>query len=433
MRKKLSMKAWLQFITCALGAFGIMYILFCRARFYDALIEAMSVTNTQFGVLYAVYGWIAVVGYLIGGFIADKVSPRWLMFVSFLGTAICNFVLGLWPSYQVCLVLYAVMGITTTVTFWDTMLKCNRIFGRSIGDENRAFSWLQTVRGLGEMIISTFIVFLFTKFVDMVAGLRFVIWFYAGFLLLFAVISLFVFDDEVEEDEKEESTGETILSTESTLKQTIRLLKNPDLLLCVAIAFGGYNIGSCIGSYLGDMAGVFGASVATIAYIGTMNAWLKPLGAFCGSFLVKKKGPTFCLEACTWIYMVILAVFIFLPKEGKYLPIFIALLAVEIILTGLFRSQKFIQIREAGIPMQDTGNAFGIISTIIYSADAFMPTFIGIWLDRMGEEGAYTRLYYILLASGGLTLAASIIFRRRNKTRIQQLLIEDNEAAAGAE
>ena len=83
--------------------------------------------------------------------------------------------------------------------------------------------------------------------------------------------------------------------------------------------------------------------------------------------------------------------------------------------------------------MQDTGNAFGIISTIIYIADAFMPTFIGIWLDRMGEEGAYTRLYYILLASGVLTLAASIIFRRRNKTRIQQLLMEDNEAAAGAE
>ena len=51
----------------------------------------------------------------------------------------------------------------------------------------------------------------------------------------------------------------------------------------------------------------------------------------------------------------------------------------------------------------------------------------------MGEEGAYTRLYYILLASGVLTLAASIIFRRRNKTRIQQLLMEDNEAASGAE
>ena len=118
-----------------------------------------------------------------------------------------------------------------------------------------------------------------------------------------------------------------------------------------------------------------------------------------------------------------------LPKEAKYLPVFIILLGAEIILTGLFRSQKFIQIREAGIPMQDTGNAFGIISTIIYSADAFMPTFIGIWLDQMGEEGAYNRLYYILLASGVLTLVASIIFRRRNKARIQQLLEDDRLAA----
>ena len=99
-------------------------------------------------------------------------------------------------------------------------------------------------------------------------------------------------------------------------------------------------------------------------------------------------------------------------------------------MTGAFRSQKYAQAREAGVSLQDTGNAYGIISTIIYSADAFMPVFIGIWLDQLGEVAAYNRLFYVLLACGALTLVASIIFRRRNKDRIQRLLAEDNAAAA---
>ena len=429
--KKMSLKSWLQFFTCSLGAFAIFYVLFCRASFYDVFVTAMGVTDAQFGICYAVYGWIAVVGYLIGGFVADRVAPRWLMFISFLVTGACNFVLGLWPNYTVTLILYAIMGISTTITFWDAMLKCVRIFGKSIGEETRSFTWYQFARGLGEMFISTAIVLIFTRFADTVLGLRFVIWFYAALLVVFAIISLFVFDSG-KEDEEKKSKDDRIMTDESVAKQTIRLLKDPDLWLVVAIAFGGYNIGSCIGSYLGDIAGIFGATAAAVAIMGTMNAWLKPVGAVLANFITKKKGPTWILEACTWIYMIILVAFLLIPKEPGYLWVYVGILGVEIILTGAFRSQKYAQAREAGVSLQDTGNAYGIISTIIYSADAFMPTFIGIWLTNMGEVAAYNRLFYVLLASGALTLVASIIFRRRNKARIQQLLADDHAAAAAA-
>lgn len=420
MLKKLSFKQWLQFMTCGLGSFAIFYVLFCRASFYDAFIQAMDVTNTQFGILYGIYGWIAVIGYLIGGLLADKVAPRYLMFISFLGTGICNFILGFWPSFKVCIVLYAVMGVTTTVTFWDAMLKCNRILGRSINAEGTAFSWLQTVRGLGELIISTFIIYLFTKFVNIVLGLRFVVWIYAAMLVIFAFVSLFVFDDGKENNDEDKK--DKILTNESSFHQTIRLLKNPDIWLCVLIAFGGYNIGSCIGSYLGDMAGTFGAATAGIAYIGSMTNWFKPIGSWGGGFIVKKHGSTFVLLICTIIYMFIAAIFLILPKEHKYLPIFLIVATIEIILTGAFRSQKFIQVNEAGIPVEDTGNAFGIISTLIYSGDSFMPVFIGIWLDKYGDVKAYNRLYSCFFIFGAITIVAAIVFRKRNKERIKELI-----------
>ncbi len=423
---RFTMRAFLQFIICGLGSFAIFYVLFCRASFYDAFVEAMGVTNTQFGICYAVYGWIAVVGYLVGAFVADRVAPRWLMFISFTVTGICNFVLGLWPSYTVTLVLYAVMGISTTVTFWDCMLKCNRIFGREIGDENKAFSWLQVVRGIGEIVVSTLIIFIFAQFINVVAGLRFVVWTYAAILIVFGILSIFVFDDGKRGAQEDDEKGEKVMSDEGVFHQTIRLLKNPDLWLCILIAFGGYNIGSCFGSYFGDMAGCFGATTTAIAFIGTLDAWMKPVGALGGSFLTTKKGPTFLLEGVTWIYMVLIAVFILMPKTTTFLPVFLVLMCVEIALTGLFRSQKYIQIREAGIPMQDTGCAFGIIATVIYSADAFMPTLIGTWLDKYDEVTAYNHLYFWLLASGAVTLAAVIVFRKRNKARIAAVIAEDN-------
>lgn len=424
--KKVTVKQWLQFITSSIGAFAIMYVLFCRASFYDAFVEAMGVTNTQFGVCFAVYGWIAVVGYLIGGFVADRVAPRWLMFFSYLATAICNFILGLWPNYTVTLILYAAMGITTTITFWDANLKCVRIFGRSIGAETRAFTWYQIVLGVGEIVIGTAVVWVYTRFTDIVAGLRFVLWFYAGLLAVLAVISAFVYDGAKPEEEQTRSKDDRIMSEENLLQQTLRLIKNPDLWLGILIALGGYNIGSCIGSYLGDIAGIFGAGSAAIAFIGTMNGWFKPIGALAANFITKKKGPTWILQNITWLYMIILVVFLVLPKDPAYLWVYLVLLAIEIILTGAFRCQKYIQLTEAGIGVQDTGNAFGLLATIIYSMDAIMPVFIGAWLDKYTEAKAYDTLFIVLLAFGALTLVASYIFRHRNKDRIQRLLAENN-------
>lgn len=426
MLRNMSRKAWLQLLTCGLGSFAIFYVLFCRASFYDAFIEAMDVTNTQFGILYGIYGWIAVVGYLIGGLVADKVAPKWLMFISFLVTGICNFILGLWPSYSVCVVLYAVMGVSTTVTFWDAMLKCNRILGQSIKQEGLSFSWLQTIRGLGELIISTFIIYLFTKFINIVAGLRFVIWVYAAMLIIFAFISLFVFDTEIQ---AEDESGEIkkVTTSENSFKQTVRLLKNPDLWLCIIIAFGGYNLGSCVGSYLGDMAGTFGAASAAIAYIGSMTNWFKPIGSYAGGFITKKHGPTFILMWISVIYIGITTALLLLPKSHKYLWAFLVVATIEIILTGAFRSQKYIQINEAGIPVEDTGNAFGIIATVIYSGDAFMPVLIGVWLDKYGDVGAYNRLYLCFYLFCAMSIIAAVIFRRRNKDRIMALIEEEQK------
>ena len=85
MLKGLSWKEKLQFMVLAFSGEVVFYVLFCHDTYYDAFIQAMSVTNEEFGTILTVYGWVAVAGYIVGGLLADKVSPRSLMAITFRG------------------------------------------------------------------------------------------------------------------------------------------------------------------------------------------------------------------------------------------------------------------------------------------------------------------------------------------------------------
>ena len=50
MAAKLGSRQITQFLILGCGSNAIFYILFCRGSYYDAFMEAFSVTNTQFGL-----------------------------------------------------------------------------------------------------------------------------------------------------------------------------------------------------------------------------------------------------------------------------------------------------------------------------------------------------------------------------------------------
>ena len=88
---KLGTRQITQFLILGCGSNAIFYILFCRGSYYDAFMEAFSVTNTQFGLMSTVALTISCLTYFIGGILADKIHPRMLVTISFILTGLCNF------------------------------------------------------------------------------------------------------------------------------------------------------------------------------------------------------------------------------------------------------------------------------------------------------------------------------------------------------
>ncbi len=427
MASKLKGRNLLQFLVLGCGSNAIFYILFSRGSYYNAFMEAFSVTNTQFGFMSTVALAISSGTYFIGGILADKVHPRLLVTISFVVTGLCNFALGFFPSYGTALVLYGIMGASTTLTFWGSFLKLTRQFGRTVGSESKSFGAMEGTRSVFAILAATFAVFMFSRFDNSVSGLRFVMWMYAGLLVFFGILAFFVFDDQDNENK------EDVINQEPPLKLLVQCLKDPDIWLVGLMAMGGYTVGSVIGSYLGAFGtSAFGLSVVTVAYVGLMNQWCKPVGNFSVGFFGDKFGPSKVILFLNVVLTGIALFFAFIPKTGALVVVFFIVIAIEITLTGAFRGQMYAPMRECRVPMNLTGSAIGFYATLIYATDAILPPFIGQWLDNLPMEEAWRNIFLLVTAFGLLGIVTSLIFRLRNRKNIEEVRLEEARARRSA-
>ncbi|MBQ2763813.1 MAG: MFS transporter [Firmicutes bacterium] len=421
---KLGTRQITQFLILGCGSNAIFYILFCRGSYYDAFMEAFSVTNTQFGLMSTVALTISCLTYFIGGILADKIHPRMLVTISFIVTGLCNFGLGLFPDYGVTLILYAIMGASTTLTFWGAFLKLTRQFGRTVGSESKSFGAMEGTRSVFAIVAATFAVFMFSQFDNSVSGLRFVMWMYAALLIVFGIIAFFAFKPSADDD-----TANDVINVENPFKLLLQCIKDPNIWLVGIMAMGSYTVGSVIGSYLGTLGtSAFGLTVAAAAYVGLMNQWCKPVGNFSVGFFGDKFGPSKVILMLNIFLTAIALLFVFLPKNSTMTVIFLVVIAIEITITGAFRGQMYAPMRECRVPMNLSGSAIGFYATLIYATDAVLPPLIGTWLDNLPMEIAWRNIFLLLVAFGVVGILASVIFRIRNKNTIAEVRAEETEA-----
>ncbi len=66
-------------MVIGLGAGVIYKVAYMREAFYDAMLAGFNITHTELGVLSSIYGTVALLSYLPGGILADKVSYKKLL------------------------------------------------------------------------------------------------------------------------------------------------------------------------------------------------------------------------------------------------------------------------------------------------------------------------------------------------------------------
>ncbi|MDR1676999.1 MAG: hypothetical protein LBS44_01250 [Deltaproteobacteria bacterium] len=80
-------KYWGLFLLAWGGTF-VYRTPYMRYLMYDPLKDALNVSHTEFGNMMSLFGLVAMISYWPGGWLADRIKPRYLLCFSYLITGL---------------------------------------------------------------------------------------------------------------------------------------------------------------------------------------------------------------------------------------------------------------------------------------------------------------------------------------------------------
>ena len=400
---KLGWKKYLIIFIIASGT-TVMYSLpYLKSTFYDPMRMALGLDHQQLGNLISVYGILATILYFFGGFLADKFSAKKLMSFSLISTGLLGFYFATFPSYTMLLMIFALWGVTTILTFWAASMKVIRMLGNE-SEQGKLFGLNEGLSGIAGIVVSFIGLYLFQVFEDVTIGFKYVVWLYSGLSILCGILILFLVKEKDVQGEKT-----------ATLKELLGACKMPKAWLIGLIIFSTYMVFSSL-TYLSPyLSDVFKVSMAIISALSIIRTYAIKLGASpAAGFLVDKVGSS--LKVLNIGFILIAAcevVYLLLPRsENLVMVAVITMVVLSIILFG-FRGIYFATVAESKIPIEKTGAVIGIASFIGFCPDAFFYTLVGGWLDK-GDQG-YTYLFILCLVCAVIGFVASKILYNMNK------------------
>lgn len=377
---------------------GAIYpLIYLRQNFEVSILESFGISITQLGQCYALLGVIFVITYVPSGWLADRVSPRWLLSFSLALTGVLGLLFSTLPSFQVLLMIFAGWGIATGLTFWAALIKGVAVLAKH-NEQGRFFGILDGGRGLVEALLATIAVAWFAHSLETLGqstsiALQKIIYLYVGFAFLLSPIVWFAIDD-IRDDS---SSGQGDSSTGTLWDDLKTLLSKTELWLAAFCILCGYQLFWATYSFSGYLQRSYGLTAVAVGSITVAKLWMRPIGAIAAGFV----GDRFHLEKILAGLLVAgsaaLAALIILP-----LTVSAGLLLAVVLLVGLLtyaiRGIFWGTLDSCNIPARIKGLAIGVISLIGYSPDIYLPLINGAVLERFPGKTGYS-IYF-----GGIVL-----------------------------
>ncbi|MEG0377457.1 MAG: MFS transporter [Eubacterium sp.] len=387
------------------GSAVLFQIIYFRFSFYDTMMTSLNITNAQLGATGGIYGLVATICYLPGGIIADKIRAKYLAAVGFFTTAaaICWF--ATLPSYTSIMIIFGLLGVTSTLIFWGIRYKLVRL----ISDDttySRNIGLSYGIYGVGGLLLGFISQLIFGAFVsDSAAAFVVVLIVSAVLNVIFGIATLlFVpkFDDEIK-------TGQSF-----NLNEFKEAIKHPGVWLTTASMFFVYCAYAAMAYTTPYLTEVFGASMGITSTVGMVRTYgIALLSApIIGSIATKVNSPAKILILIMALTAICSGILIFLPSTASVLIVAIILiLAIGFFLTGAYGVASS-QFTESGVPTTIFGAATGILSVIAFIPDMFVPVITGNWLDKYpGMQGYQMSFGIFLIGAAVVAVLCSVAIR----------------------
>jgi len=398
---------WLTMVLLALSGSIIFWLPFFSEVYYVPMQNAFGFSKTQMGVLSSTFGFMSLVSYFPGGWLADRITPRKLITIALTITAASGFVFATLPSFEVCLVLFGFWGISTAFIFWSAMIKATRNWGGK-DEQGRAFGALEGGRNFSDLVSATILLAIFAyRGGDDVALAEIIVLISISTLILAVAVWTIMKDRITPSDQAVDE------SSAPSMADVIEVLKLPIVWLIALIIMTAYS-GLWGAIYFTPYATeVFGLGVVWGGAIGVGKYWLAAIAAIIAGLIADKIGAAKAVLGCFVLMTAGFLVFGIFPGAPDLVPLLIINVAIISCAVYALRGVYFSLLEQGCIPIAVTGTATGVISVIGYTPDVFLPVLAGVILDaNPGAEG-YQNLFLFISALSFLGLIAAYVVYRK--------------------
>ncbi|QGR85615.1 MFS transporter [Burkholderia multivorans] len=410
---------YLQLLLLVIAAGAIYPMLYLRQVYQPTMLHFFRIDDVQLGYLYSSLGTIFLISYLPSGWLADRLSPRWLICFSLLATGALGLVYATGPSFHTLVLVFGGWGLTTGLTFWAAVIKrVNMIAGAD--EQGRFFGLLDGGRGLVEALLATVAITLFayvtqTRGGTDAAGFTLVVHLYAFFCIALGVLLALIREPA--------RAGKRATAMQPRRGNVLADLKTlaaiPELWLVAAIVFCGYQVFWATYSFSAYLhEGNFGLSATAAGFITTLKLWMRPIGGIGGGFLGDRMSKVSVLFWALVLAALSLVGLIVAPAHSPQAMLVVLVLFIGI-LTYAIRGLYWSLLDDCRVPGHCAGLAIGLISVLGYSPDVFVPLINGYVTQAYPGAHGY-QLYFGYIAAIALCGAGAAAFLRYRLNCIQE-------------
>jgi len=393
-------------LLCLSGSI-IYWLPFLSEIFWVPMQDAFGFSKTQMGILLSTFGFVSLLTYIPGGWLADRVAPRRLISAALVLTSMGGFVFSTFPSFEICVALHGLWGVTTGCIFWSALIKATRNWA-SEKEQGRAFGILEGGRNFVDMVIATLMLFVFALRGGNDAALSEQIIFYALAALILAVVVWIVMEDDTAPQKGTREAPSTL-----SFADIGEVLKLPVIWLMSVIIMAAYSGYWGVVYFTPYATETFELGSVLGGAVGTAKLWIAALAAVVAGLIADKIGPAKAVLGAFILMTSGFFIFALLPGKPSLLPLLLINVAAISSAVYALRGIYFSLLEQGGVPIAVTGTATGIISLIGYTPDIFVPTLGGMILDANPGAAGYQDffLFITVLSSIGL-IAAFVVYRK---------------------
>lgn len=404
---------------------GLMYLTpLLRFSFYDQMMEALNLTDIQIGTIGSVYAIFCIICYPISGILADKFSTKKLLIISTFAMSLITVWYCFLPGYISLIIIHALYGIFSIATFWSPYLKAVRQLG-SESEQGRLYGISEGLRGIGQTVVATICLFVVASFASISIGFSILLIINAVVFILLMLAVMFIIPNDTVENNGEEKSEKSA----SVVGIISKSLTSSSTWICIFVIMSGYTLWCTANGYIGTYCTrVLGISANMSSTLSIIRSYVIVfLAGFTGGFIIDKfktkgQGMMLVFLAATISVSAILL-------TSKITAICIIVTIVLAYIVNVIKSTYWSILGDAGIPVESTGIATGIISLIALSPDMFVPIIISRFItygENIGniKLGFDLMLIWILVWSI-LGIVSGIILKRRK----EKIMRENNERA----